>query len=113
SRQLLLDFEEFPRFFHVSARFADRRPSVRTCSRRIRPTAEKRCNMLVEMRSINSIRPYENNPRQNDAGVDAVAASLRADEAWVAVPGYVGLYEISSYGRLRRSSSSRMAPAGY
>jgi hypothetical protein len=33
--------------------------------------------MHVEMRSINTIRPYENNPRHNDAGVDAVAASLR------------------------------------
>jgi site-specific DNA-methyltransferase (adenine-specific) len=33
--------------------------------------------MNIEMRSIDSIRPYENNPRQNDAGVDAVAASLR------------------------------------
>jgi len=34
--------------------------------------------MHVEMRPINTIRPYENNPRQNDAGVDAVAASIRA-----------------------------------
>src|SRR5262249_15479251 len=33
--------------------------------------------MFVEMRPIDSIRPYENNPRLNDAGVDAVAASLR------------------------------------
>src|SRR5262245_50605107 len=33
--------------------------------------------MYVEMRPIGSIRPYENNPRINDAGVDAVAASLR------------------------------------
>jgi DNA modification methylase len=33
--------------------------------------------MHVEMRPITSIRPYENNPRQNDAGVEAVAASLR------------------------------------
>ena len=33
--------------------------------------------MLVEMRPIDSIRPYENNPRQNDAAVDAVAASIR------------------------------------
>ncbi len=33
--------------------------------------------MNVEMRPIHTIRPYENNPRQNDAGVDAVAASLR------------------------------------
>lgn len=33
--------------------------------------------MRVEMRSLNTIRPYENNPRLNDAAVDAVAASLR------------------------------------
>jgi DNA modification methylase len=33
--------------------------------------------MLVEMRPIASIRPYENNPRHNDAAVDAVAASIR------------------------------------
>ena len=33
--------------------------------------------MQVEMRPINTIFPYENNPRHNDAGVDAVAASLR------------------------------------
>ncbi|HEY7425617.1 MAG TPA: DNA modification methylase [Gemmataceae bacterium] len=33
--------------------------------------------MHVEMRPITSIKPYENNPRQNDAGVDAVAASIR------------------------------------
>jgi DNA modification methylase len=34
--------------------------------------------MLVEERPIESIRLYENNPRINDAGVDAVAASIRA-----------------------------------
>jgi site-specific DNA-methyltransferase (adenine-specific) len=33
--------------------------------------------MLVEMRPITSIKPYENNPRVNDAAVDAVAASLK------------------------------------
>jgi site-specific DNA-methyltransferase (adenine-specific) len=33
--------------------------------------------MKVEMRPIDTIRPYESNPRQNDSGVDAVAASLR------------------------------------
>jgi site-specific DNA-methyltransferase (adenine-specific) len=33
--------------------------------------------MHVEMRPIGSIKPYEQNPRVNDAGVDAVAASLR------------------------------------
>jgi DNA modification methylase len=31
----------------------------------------------VEIRSIETIRPYENNPRINDAAVDAVAASLK------------------------------------
>ena len=33
--------------------------------------------MLVEERPIDSIRPYENNPRVNDPAVDAVAASIR------------------------------------
>src|SRR6516165_5371070 len=34
--------------------------------------------MQVELRPIGTIRPYENNPRLNDAGVKAVAASIRA-----------------------------------
>jgi ParB-like chromosome segregation protein Spo0J len=34
--------------------------------------------MHVEMRPIDSIRPYANNPRLNDAAVDAVAASIQA-----------------------------------
>ena len=34
--------------------------------------------MQVNMRPIGSIRPYENNPRINDAAVDAVAASIKA-----------------------------------
>ena len=33
--------------------------------------------MNVENRPINSIRPYENNPRTNDAAVDVVAASIK------------------------------------
>ena len=33
--------------------------------------------MEIEMRPVGSIKPCENNPRMNDAGVDAVAASLR------------------------------------
>jgi DNA modification methylase len=33
--------------------------------------------MLVEMRPITSIRPYDNNPRLNDAAVDAVATSIK------------------------------------
>lgn len=31
----------------------------------------------VELRDINTIRPYDKNPRINDAAVDAVAASLK------------------------------------
>jgi DNA modification methylase len=34
--------------------------------------------MLVEERPLDSIRPYEGNPRHNDDAVDAVAASIRA-----------------------------------
>jgi DNA modification methylase len=34
--------------------------------------------MLVEERPIETIRPYDNNPRLNDAAVDAVAASIKA-----------------------------------
>src|SRR6266852_1937766 len=33
--------------------------------------------MLIEMRKLSEVKPYENNPRINDAAVDAVAASIR------------------------------------
>src|SRR6516164_752880 len=33
--------------------------------------------MMVELRPINSIKPYDNNPRHNDEAVDAVAASIQ------------------------------------
>ena len=33
--------------------------------------------MLVQMRPVGSIRPYERNPRHNDPAVDAVATSIR------------------------------------
>jgi DNA modification methylase len=33
--------------------------------------------MKIELRKLSEIRPYENNPRLNDAAVDAVAASIR------------------------------------
>ena len=33
--------------------------------------------MLIEERDLATIRPYENNPRQNDDAVKAVAASLK------------------------------------
>jgi DNA modification methylase len=53
--------------------------------------------MLVVMRPIGSIRPYENNPRLNDAAVDAVARSIQefgfrqplvVDEAGVILVGH-------------------------
>jgi DNA modification methylase len=53
--------------------------------------------MHVEMRPIDSIKPYENNPRDNDEGVDAVAASIKefgfrqpivVDEADVIIVGH-------------------------
>ena len=33
--------------------------------------------MLIEMRPLTAIRPYANNPRHNEAAVDAVAASIQ------------------------------------
>jgi DNA modification methylase len=53
--------------------------------------------MLIEERPVESVTPYANNPRVNDPGVDAVAASLRefgfrqpivVDEAGVIVVGH-------------------------
>ena len=74
--------------------------------------------MQVKLRTINELHPYEQNPRINDAAVDAVAVSIkefgfREHEMWAPIPGYEGLYEVSSCGRVRRASKSRTAPAGY
>jgi DNA modification methylase len=53
--------------------------------------------MEVQLRPVSSIRPYDNNPRINDLGVDAVAASIQAfgfrqpivvDEAGVIIVGH-------------------------
>jgi ParB-like chromosome segregation protein Spo0J len=33
--------------------------------------------MQIELRELSSVRPYENNPRNNDKAVDAVAASIK------------------------------------
>lgn len=53
--------------------------------------------MIVEMRSVDSMHTYSANPRRNDAGVDAVAASIReygwrvpivVDEANVILAGH-------------------------
>jgi hypothetical protein len=68
--------------------------------------------MQVKLVSIDDVKPYESNPRQNDQAGDAVAASDK-EERWAPALGHHGLYEVSSFGRVRRSSASRMAPAGY
>lgn len=56
--------------------------------------------MQVDIRPIDSIKPYPNNPRQNDCGVDAVADSLKefgwrqpivVDEDGVVVVGHTRL----------------------
>jgi len=53
--------------------------------------------MNIEMRKLSEIRPYENNPRLNEAAVDAVAASIQefgfrqpivADEQGVIIVGH-------------------------
>ena len=53
--------------------------------------------MKIELRKLSEIKPYENNPRHNDDGVDAVAASIQefgfrqpivVDEAGVIIVGH-------------------------
>src|SRR5580765_7540000 len=56
--------------------------------------------MQIELRRVDQIKPYPNNPRDNDGAVDAVAASLRAfgfrqpvvtDEEGVVIVGHTRL----------------------
>jgi ParB-like chromosome segregation protein Spo0J len=63
--------------------------------------------MEVVMRPVGTIKPYENNPRDNDPAVDAVAASLRAfgfrqpivvDEADVIIVGHTRYKQPSNSG---------------
>src|SRR5262249_9098649 len=56
-----------PRDSVGSERAADPGPSGSSGARR----------MNIELRDIDTIKPYDQNPRVNDAAVDAVAASLR------------------------------------
>src|SRR5450432_965048 len=41
------------------------------------PHLKDATSMKIEMRDIAQIKPYENNPRLNDAAVDAVAKSIQ------------------------------------
>jgi ParB-like chromosome segregation protein Spo0J len=71
--------------------------------------------MHVELRPIGTVRPYQNNPRLNDAAVDAVAASIKefgfrqplvVDEDGVIVVGHTRSRRRSSWAwRWCRSTS--------
>jgi DNA modification methylase len=61
------------------------------------PLNTEQRTMKIEMRRLSDIKPYENNPRLNEAAVDAVAASIREfgfrqaivlDEAGVIIVGH-------------------------
>jgi DNA modification methylase len=39
--------------------------------------AERKMNMIIEMRRLSDIKPYPGNPRQNEAAIDLVASSIR------------------------------------
>ena len=67
--------------------------------------------MKIELRPLSEVRSYDKNPRLNDDAVDAPASDDH--EQWAPIPAFEGLYEVSSFGRVRRSSSSRTAPSGY
>ena len=63
--------------------------------------------MKIEMRKIAEVKPYEKNPRINDAAVDAVAASIRefgfrqpivVDEAGVIIVGHTRLKAAQKLG---------------
>jgi hypothetical protein len=66
--------------------------------------------MQIEMWPVERGQPLEPG---TDAGHSAAGSRGREQEAWAPIPGYEGLYDVSSYGRVRRSSKSRMAPIGY
>src|SRR5206468_2709283 len=88
---------DFPRAFRRRrARLRSDRPCWHNRDIASAPEPEETA-MHVEMRPIETIRPYENNPRLNDEAVDAVAASVEAfgfrqpiviDEAGVIIVGH-------------------------
>jgi hypothetical protein len=67
--------------------------------------------MPVALSPAETIQSDPNTPPRRPA-VAAATAPPCAEERWAAIPGFEGLYEVSSCGRVRRSAS-RMAPASY
>jgi DNA modification methylase len=47
-------------------------------AQQVKSQKKRRANVKVELRDIQAVRPYEQNPRVNDQAVEAVAKSLRA-----------------------------------
>jgi hypothetical protein len=73
--------------------------------------------MQIELRPLSEIKPYPGNPRQNDDAAFSDFSNnchnVDAPEIWVPIPNYEGSYEVSSFGRVRRSSRTNNVPAGY
>jgi ParB-like chromosome segregation protein Spo0J len=65
--------------------------------------------MKVEMRAITQIKPYENNPRSNDAAVDAVAKSIK--EFGFRQPIVVDENDVIIVGHTRYKTA--LIPAGF
>jgi hypothetical protein len=67
--------------------------------------------MKIELRKLSDSKPYPSAPRQNDAAVDAAAASIK--QVRFRQPFVVGAEGVIVCGRLsQRSSASREAGTG-
>ena len=69
--------------------------------------------MKIEMRKTAEIKPYERNPRINDAAVDAVARSIK-EFGWrqpIVVDAEGVIIAATRAGRPRRSSASTRCPS--
>jgi DNA modification methylase len=65
--------------------------------------------MEIQERPIGSIRPYENNPRVNDAGIDAVADSIR--EYGFRQPLVVDEQDVIIVGHTRYKAATKLGMA--
>src|ERR1700738_4358717 len=77
------------------------------CPSRNRSHPQDAIPMKIEMRDIADIKPYENNPRFNDAAVDAVAKSIKefgfrqpivVDEEGVIIVGHTRYFAAQKLG---------------